>query len=80
MNSRRDSQTTFAKMIANAHCTRSLAFEPMGRLFISFTALLLAVGVAAPAAEFGDKRDKPGEVQKLIVPRELIPPSIPLVR
>ncbi|MBX7208748.1 MAG: c-type cytochrome [Verrucomicrobiaceae bacterium] len=29
------------------------------------------------AEEFGDKRDKPGEVQKLRVPEELIPPSTP---
>ena len=36
---------------------------------------LLAVTCAAPAAEFGDKYDNPGEEQKLIVPRELIPPS-----
>lgn len=38
---------------------------------------LLLSGCVAHAAEFGDKRDKPGEVQRLIVPRELIPPSSP---
>jgi mono/diheme cytochrome c family protein/glucose/arabinose dehydrogenase len=38
---------------------------------------LLSIACSARAAEFGDKRDKPGEVQKLVVPRELIPPSAP---
>ncbi len=32
---------------------------------------------AAHGDEFGDKRDRPGEVQRLVVPRELIPPSGP---
>ena len=36
--------------------------------------LLLLAGLAS-AAEFGDKRDKPGEVQRLLVPPELIPPA-----
>jgi mono/diheme cytochrome c family protein/glucose/arabinose dehydrogenase len=39
-------------------------------------AIPLAAGVVS-GAEFGDKRDKPGEVQQLIVPREAIPPSTP---
>ena len=42
-------------------------------LLISF---LLAAGCAV-AAEFGDKRDKPGEVQALRVPESEIPPSTP---
>lgn len=48
---------------------------PMTRL--PFTFALLALTGFLDGAEFGDKRDKPGEVQKLIVPRELIPPSPP---
>lgn len=39
--------------------------------------LLILVGSHAMGAEFGDKRDKPGEVQQLIVPRKSIPPSTP---
>ena len=42
-------------------------------LLLSF---LLAAGFAV-AAEFGDKRDKPGEVQALRVPEHEIPPSTP---
>lgn len=37
--------------------------------------IALLISAAAQAAEFGDKRDKPGEVQQLRVPHELIPPS-----
>ena len=40
-----------------------------------FLSILLAGTVQA--AEFGDKRDKPGEVQRLVVPLELIPPTTP---
>lgn len=38
-------------------------------------AAAIAVTLNVQGAEFGDKRDKPGVVQKLIVPHELIPPS-----
>jgi putative membrane-bound dehydrogenase-like protein len=37
--------------------------------------ILIALAWTVHAAEFGDKRDKPGEVQRLRVPRELIPSS-----
>lgn len=39
--------------------------------------MLLSIACVASAAELGDKRDRPGEVQKLVVPPELIPPSAP---
>lgn len=42
-----------------------------GVLLVSF---LLAAGFAA-AAEFGEKRDKPGEVQAIRLPESEIPPS-----
>lgn len=35
----------------------------------------LAVAYTADAAEFGDSRENPGEVQAELVPRELIPPA-----
>ena len=38
---------------------------------------LISLAGLAQAAEFGDKRDKPGEVQELRVPESLIPPSTP---
>lgn len=38
---------------------------------------LLGFSILGFSEEFGDKRDKPGEVQKLRVPKELIPPSTP---
>jgi len=38
---------------------------------------LFSLACIAHAAEFGDKRDKPGELQRLVVPRELIPPATP---
>jgi putative membrane-bound dehydrogenase-like protein len=38
-------------------------------------AAAIAVTLNVEGAELGDKRDKPGVVQKLIVPPELIPPS-----
>ena len=38
---------------------------------------LFSFACIAHAAEFGDKRDKPGEVQRVVVPRELIPPATP---
>lgn len=39
--------------------------------------LLLSFSCLVHAEEFGDKRDKPGEIQKLRVSEELIPPSTP---
>ena len=39
--------------------------------------LLFSLTCLTHAAEFGDKRDKPGEVQELRVPESLIPPSTP---
>ena len=45
----------------------------MPRLLLS----LLALPLLIQAEEFGDKRDKPGDVQQLRVPEELIPPSTP---
>lgn len=50
----------------------------MPRLDLRCLLLLTIAGlVTSPAAEFGDKRDKPGEVQRSRVPRELIPSSAP---
>lgn len=43
------------------------------RRFLSTAGLLLAVHLHA--AELGDKSDKPGVVQTVLVPRELIPPA-----
>ncbi|MEY2880273.1 MAG: hypothetical protein RLZZ15_2653 [Verrucomicrobiota bacterium] len=40
--------------------------------------LPFAILAAAASAQIGDKADKPGEVQKSLVPRELIPPAPPL--
>ncbi|MGZ5520080.1 MAG: DUF7133 domain-containing protein, partial [Limisphaerales bacterium] len=40
--------------------------------------IVLALSSWSACAQIGDKSDKHGEVQKLIVPRELIPPSPPL--
>ena len=37
----------------------------------------IGISILSFAEEFGDKRDKPGEVQKLRVAEELIPPSRP---
>lgn len=42
-----------------------------------FPSILCSLSCLGLAAEFGDKRDQPGEVQKLIVAPELIPPSTP---
>jgi hypothetical protein len=39
--------------------------------------ILIVFASVARAAEFGEKRDKPGEIQQFIVPRDAIPPSIP---
>src|SRR5258706_8759 len=39
---------------------------------------LLAACCTLTQAQIGDKLDKPGEIQKSLVPRELIPPSPPL--
>ena len=50
--------------------------DPTMRHLPVFALILIVIGLAH-GAEFGDKRDKPGEVQRLIVPRELIPPSTP---
>lgn len=47
--------------------------EPIFRI-PTFLALLASV-CTAHAVELGDSRDKPGATQKVIVPRELIPPS-----
>ena len=45
---------------------------------LSIAVLGLAVACTADAAELGDSRENPGEVQTVLVPRELIPPAPPL--
>src|SRR3954471_17539156 len=50
----------------------------MNRLLRTFALALLAASCSLAQAQIGDKLDKPGEVQKSLVPRELIPPSPPL--
>src|SRR6266576_2550048 len=39
------------------------------------TSVLALLAASCSQAQIGDKLDKPGEVQKSLVPRELIPPS-----
>src|ERR1700712_2453613 len=40
-----------------------------------YAAMVIVLVVLNAQAQIGDKSDKPGEVQKPLVPRELIPPS-----